>query len=159
MNMFKIAKPQGFTLIELLVITGIIGLTLSIGLPSFQTSMATNRLNTAVNDMIAALQMARSESIKTMHFTGVTYNAGGTSWDAVLTGSPNVVLQQYTAAANVTLNITSSTVVAGDFIVKYRADGRVLTNAPVVMEFTMAGSSEKRRITVQPSGAVSQMVF
>lgn len=157
--MFKISKFQGFTLIELLVVVGIIALTLSIGLPSFQSSVATNRLNAAANDMIAALQIARSESIKTMHFAGVAYNAGGKSWDAVLIGSPNVVLQRYAAEADVMLNITSGTISAGDLIVKYRSDGRVLTNAPVVMEFTMTGSSEKRRITVQPSGAVSQMVF
>ncbi|NOT85413.1 MAG: prepilin-type N-terminal cleavage/methylation domain-containing protein [Methylococcaceae bacterium] len=156
MNAIKRHRKLGFTLIELLVIVAIVGITLSIGLPSLQSAIASNRLNASANDMVLALQTARSESIKQVHFAGVVFNADG-SWDAVLVGTPNQVLQNYTAASGVILKVNAGIPNAGELIVRYRSDGRVVTGAPIVMEFTVNGSNEKRVLMLQPSGAVSQV--
>ncbi|MEQ1637793.1 MAG: GspH/FimT family pseudopilin [Methylococcales bacterium] len=158
MNVLKFRQSQGFTLIELLLTVAVMGITLVIGLPSFQAAIASNRLNASANDMAMALEVARSESIKQIKFGGVVFNGGG-SWDAVLVGTPNQVLQTYTAASGVSLRVASGTVNAGDVIARYRSDGRVVTGAPIVMEFTATGSAETRVLTLQPSGVVSQVTL
>ncbi len=75
----------------------------------------------SADTMLTALQMARSEAIKQNKLAGVTFNANGQSWDAVIFGIPNMVLQSYTAAANVTLVVTSD-----DTLVSYRPEGRII---------------------------------
>ncbi len=55
---------KGFTLIELLVVVAIILITLTIGLPNFQTIIASNRLTSATNALVSAFQLARVEALK-----------------------------------------------------------------------------------------------
>jgi hypothetical protein len=100
--------------------------------------------------MVVALQVARSESVKQVKLAGVTFNADGKSWDAVVYGTPNVIIQSYSAASQVTLSVTS-----GDAFARYRPDGRLAANSSITMEFAVAGSDEKRLLIIQPSGAVS----
>ncbi len=58
------ANKNGFTLVELLVVVAVISITMSIGLPSFQSTIASTRLTSAANAMVSALQLARSEALK-----------------------------------------------------------------------------------------------
>ena len=55
---------RGFTLTELLITVVIIGIAMSIGLPSFQEMISNGRLVSAVNTTTGALQLTRSEAIK-----------------------------------------------------------------------------------------------
>lgn len=55
---------RGFTLIELLFVIAAAAILLTVGIPSFQNSVRSNRLTSSVNDLIASLQVARSEAIK-----------------------------------------------------------------------------------------------
>lgn len=54
----------GFTLTELMVTVAIIGIIASLGVPSFQAVLQQNRASSTANELIAALNMARSEAIK-----------------------------------------------------------------------------------------------
>lgn len=152
MNITPIHHNKGFTLIELMVVVGIIAITMGIGMPSFQTAIASNRLTASVNDMVVALQLARSESIKQMRFGGVVFN-NNSSWDTAILGataSNNVILQQYTAASGVTYTWNSV-----EPQVKFRSDGRMSLSSAIIVEFTIAGNAmEKRRLRIQPSGQV-----
>lgn len=56
----KIAK--GFTLVELLVVVVVIGIGTSLALPSFQSMVARNRMATQTNDLILAVNLARTEA-------------------------------------------------------------------------------------------------
>jgi len=54
----------GFTLTELIMAIIILGILATIAMPSFQESIADNRLDTKTNTIIHSLKLARSEAIK-----------------------------------------------------------------------------------------------
>ncbi len=54
----------GFTLIELMVGVAIMAVLLMVGVPSFQSAVASSRLTTHTNDMVSTLAQARTEAIR-----------------------------------------------------------------------------------------------
>lgn len=54
----------GFTLIELMVTIAIVAIVLGIAIPSFSSTIASNRLTTSANELVTALNLARSEAVK-----------------------------------------------------------------------------------------------
>lgn len=57
-------KHHGLTLIELLSTIAIVGILLTVALPSFSTMIKDNKLVTAINQMSTLTAFARSEAIK-----------------------------------------------------------------------------------------------
>ncbi|MBT2745419.1 MULTISPECIES: GspH/FimT family pseudopilin [unclassified Lysobacter] len=55
---------RGFTLIELMVTIGLVAIVLALGLPNFQQAIRSNRVATSANEMLAALNLARSEAMR-----------------------------------------------------------------------------------------------
>ena len=55
-------KLVGFTLIELLVVVVVVGLGFALAVPSFQGMLARNRLATEANELLLAINLARSEA-------------------------------------------------------------------------------------------------
>ena len=58
------ASQPGFTLIELMMVLTILGIVMSIGVPSFNTMIKNNRLASASNDVAGALHYARAEAVR-----------------------------------------------------------------------------------------------
>lgn len=156
MNITQTHRNKGFTLIELMVVVGIVAITMGVGMPGFQSAIASNRLTASANDMVVALQLGRSEAIKQMKMVGVKFN-NDSSWDTVVFGTPDVVKQSYIAASGVTYTSNAS-VLPSDVAkigVRYRSDGRIASNTPIIVEFSIAGNTvDKRRLRIQPSGQV-----
>ncbi|SEK68671.1 type IV fimbrial biogenesis protein FimT [Pseudoxanthomonas sp. GM95] len=71
------STTQGFTLLELMVAIAIAAILLSLALPSFQSTMRSNRLATTSNQFIAAIALARSDAIKTTRATGICGSTDG----------------------------------------------------------------------------------
>jgi type IV fimbrial biogenesis protein FimT len=67
---------RGFTLIELMITIAVAAILLSIGVPSFQNIIRENRLATQANELITALNLARSEAIRRGQNVTVTPNGG-----------------------------------------------------------------------------------
>lgn len=71
---------RGFTLIELIVTMTIIGILVALAAPGMQSFSSSNRLTTQINDLLADISLARSESIKRNAAAGICVTAAnGTS--------------------------------------------------------------------------------
>lgn len=57
-------RAVGFTLMELLIVVALAAIILALGAPQFGEFQRNNRLTSASNDLLAALQLARTEAIK-----------------------------------------------------------------------------------------------
>ncbi len=57
-------RQRGFTLNELIVTMAIAAILLTVGVPSFRDMILNNRIVTQTNELIAALNLTRSEAIK-----------------------------------------------------------------------------------------------
>ncbi len=68
---------RGFTLIELMVTVTVLGVLLAIGLPSFTSMFASNRIATQTNEFVAALNLARAESIRRGQPVALRADSGG----------------------------------------------------------------------------------
>jgi prepilin-type N-terminal cleavage/methylation domain-containing protein len=55
---------RGFTMVEVLVVMTISAILLALAIPSFERLLRTNRVSSATNSMLAALDLARSEAIR-----------------------------------------------------------------------------------------------
>jgi type IV fimbrial biogenesis protein FimT len=124
---------HGFTLTELMITVVILGITLSIGLPSFQTSTSNAKLTASVNTMTGSLQLARSQAIKAIKTAGVapkTVDANGKWTQGLIVfvdndrdGLPNPDksedLQYYDLAKNIAVTPSDNNNPV------YRPDGRI----------------------------------
>src|SRR5512135_3440893 len=55
---------RGFTLVELLVVLAVGSILLAIAIPGYAFLVNASRLAAVTNDLVAALQLARSEAVK-----------------------------------------------------------------------------------------------
>ena len=65
-------KTAGFTLIELMVVVALIAIVLGLAAPSFQKTIAQQKLSTAASELLVSVMTARSEAIKNNQQTAVS---------------------------------------------------------------------------------------
>lgn len=104
------ARARGFTIVELMITIAVAAVLLVIAVPSFNTIINSNRLTTAANNLVNALNTARMEAIKrnaSVQFCSNTTanNTSDTLGSGCGTNSGAVVLQ--------TTSTTSTTVLGG----------------------------------------------
>ncbi len=75
----KLAYNSGFTLLELMITISIAGILAAIAIPSFKSSISGNRLTTNTNELVTALNLARSEAVK--RGQQVVVRRSGTNWE------------------------------------------------------------------------------
>ena len=73
-------QHKGFTLIELMVTISVLAILLTIAVPSFRTFVLNNRITGQANDMMTALNYARSEAIKRGLPVSMSSNSGTADW-------------------------------------------------------------------------------
>jgi type IV fimbrial biogenesis protein FimT len=78
MNMRRPKRLPGFTIIELLTTLVILGILVTIAIPSFNDLIVSTRIKGAASDIYGALALARSEAIK--RNTNITIAPIGGQW-------------------------------------------------------------------------------
>lgn len=170
----------GFTLIELMFTLVLAAIIAVLAVPSFNTTIANNRMVTKVNEMVTSLTLGRSEAIKRASTVTVCKSTNGTScatsgawtqgWmvfvdangDGVVDAG-DIVLQVYQGSPGaLTVNGDGA---AGNRIT-FNSRGFVSTLPAVVSGVTLAdatltvcdsrGASEARGLIVNVSGRVAR---
>jgi len=145
-------------IIEILIVVSIIGILVSVVLPSFSKMKADQALKNSVEDIISTMDKARSQTLSSLNassyglhfqsdkviiFTGVTFNAQSSSNEIVNTTSPVTI-------TNVTLGGSSGT--TGDIYFNRLNGSPSKTGTNTI---TVANSSTSKIITILPTGIIS----
>jgi type IV fimbrial biogenesis protein FimT len=83
----KQRTQAGFTLVELIVALGLAAVLLGIGVPAFTDFVRNNRVIAVTNELVTALQFARSEAVKRNNNVTICISddgaacTGGASWE------------------------------------------------------------------------------
>lgn len=157
-------SSHGFTLIELLVTVSVLAILLGIAVPGFQGTIASNQLTGRTNEMVSALNLARSEAIRRGTRVTLCKSSTGTSctttgnWEqgwitfvdttrsgssaSVDSGETVLLVQQ---ALSGTTSIKGSTSLA-DYV-SYAADGRPKTMSGASLSGTLRACNSSSALT------------
>jgi type IV fimbrial biogenesis protein FimT len=159
-------RAAGFNLIELMVTLSVAGVLLGIAIPSFTDVIRSNQIAAQSNQLMSALALARSESVK--RGTRVSVCAANTCGDASATPDwvqgwtvfaddfgtagvidpSDVVIQSWP-------RVTNSVNVAGTAAVTFARTGRAEFARSFNIVKSGCGKGQKRDISVGLSGRVS----
>lgn len=160
-------SETGFTLLELLVAIAVLAILLGVGVPGFFEIIANNRVTTQTNELVSALNYARSEAVKRGDAVSVCSSIDGASCAAVtdwstgwiaFTDSTGAVgaldpptdelLQIWPATGGLALN-------AGGNFVRYTASGMSTTATAFTLYKSGCAGPKARNIAVATTGRVS----
>ncbi len=160
-------KNKGFTLIELMITVAIMSIMMAVGLPSFQSIIASSRLTSTTNAMVSALQLARFEALK-QHKTVIIAPKQTTTWvsgwevfvdlnkDDLPQSGEQILAESIFDATHSTMTITAE---FSDHI-GYTANARPIHNGVQLSTesyflFKMNTNNECRKIVISLTGRVS----
>jgi type IV fimbrial biogenesis protein FimT len=158
---------KGLTLVELMVTLAVAIILIAVGMPLFTGVVGSNRVTGQTNGLVAALQLARSESVKRGLDSFVCASSGTLSVDCAATDwsdgwsvfadtdddgalDSGELLRVWDDIGNSTLTLTGGT------SIRYLPSGELQSATPVTFELANpdAGGTQERCVTVGITGQV-----
>lgn len=164
--MRKHSSQQGFSIIELMVGIAVLGVLLGVGVPTFIEITNSNRITTQTNELVSALNYARSEAVKRGDPVSVCSSTNGATCSAsnnwsngwiVFTDATGAVgtldaadalLQTWPATGGLSLTTSGPSI-------RYRASGMVATARNFTLIKTGCSGPKARQVSVALVGRVS----
>jgi type IV fimbrial biogenesis protein FimT len=152
-----VKRKRGFTMIELIVTMSVASILAAIAIPSFVAISQGERRIAEVNDMVLALNYARSEAVKQNSPTGVSVTANGSwagGWNVCCTSTGTSVntLPAIDSRSTLTANLAGAAPVA----VTFDSNGAQLPSTGTVL-FTFCdsrGAASATAVEVNPRGHI-----
>ena len=160
------SRAAGFSVFELMIVLLMIAVLLALATPSFREFTRSNQVTSTNNDLVTALNLARSEALR--RSTGVTVcsSTNGTScgaaadwasgWivfeDAAGTGaiaSNDKVVQKWSAINSGVKVVTASA------NIQYQPTGTAASSATIDVSFDSCKGPRKRHIQVSAAGSIT----
>jgi len=153
-------RNAGFTLYELMVTVGVAALIASFAVPGYRGLMADSRSVAHTNDIVTALNLARSEATRRRFPINVCASADGAScsgsndWSTgwIVRTQAGEVLQTWPARSGGTgvLNANVSTI-------QFQATGGLAagSNPQIALQMPVCKDPGRRNITISPAGRIA----
>ncbi len=157
----------GFTLLELMTTITVASVLLALAVPSFRNLTVSNRLTTQANDVVAAINLARSEAIKrngsvslcrASSASATTCVTGSGNWQFWIVRAPSGTIirrgsiDSYGSTLVVSSTLTTDQAVFGsDGLV--RTGGALVNNHQINVCATIGNSADNTRRIVLGSGS------
>lgn len=139
------SAQRGVTLIELMVAVTVMAILLGVGVPSFRSFIAANRLSSSSNELVGALALARSEAVRRGTRVTVCKSADGAACTTAGGWQQGwlVFTDQTRATANATVDAGEAVIVRGQAV-----------PAPVVI---LGGASAQNFVSFAADGTTRNM--
>jgi type IV fimbrial biogenesis protein FimT len=162
-------RLSGFTLLELLVTMFVAAIILGVAVPSFRTMTASNRITTQTNDLIGAVNFARSQAItrngnvtlcRTAAAADTTCAAVAGDWQNwIIRNTAGTVVRNgsvpvYGGTLRVTSDLTADSMVFGSDGLARTTAGVLISNQRFTVCTTLSMPENVRRVTL---GAASRV--
>lgn len=162
-------RQAGFSLIELMVTIAVAAILLGLALPSFTASIRSNRVSSAANTLLATINFARMEAMRSKETARICPNnngACGGNWSQGLLvwtdedrsgGLNGEEVRRIVEPQNgVVVNVTGANVVDGVESIAFSARGRRIGAANTVIEIKSEvcdrGVANRRSIAINAAG-------
>ena len=161
-------RQSGFTLIELMVSIVVATILVTVGIPSFASLFESTRLSTESNNLIVAMNLARSEAVKRGSEVMVVQEDSTRGWgggykigyddviDNDLDDANVKILQQWVGVPN---SITVSNAIS---VIRFKADGTVLLDSSSISDVIAlqpksctSGEENRRELRFSNTGKVN----
>ena len=140
-------KENGFTLVELMIGLAIAAIILTVGIPSFNDLVRKNQMTTQANELIGALNLARSEAIKRGSSVSITSTSGDSNWkDGWSVADGGETIRVYAAQKGQHTLVSDG----GDSTYSYDPQGFINNNDTISL--CLNSGATARRITIAASG-------
>lgn len=145
---------KGFTLVELVVAMVVLGVVATIALPGLTRLIESNQLTTSANDLVGALNAARSEAVRMGRSVSVT-PVGTFTQGYQIVAAGGAIINSFSGAE-------------GGFVIalsqgnnpRFSATGMLLDSNSVVFQVCKASGEQGSQVSITAGGQVSssQMV-
>ena len=146
--MRSIRAQRGFTLIELLVLVAILGVVATIAVPSFSRIIESNQLTTTGNDLVGALNLARSEAVRMGAPVSLVPAGSFTAGYRVVDDGGSVISEFQGAPGSYSITRTQG----GN--PRFAATGLLLGAPPPIFDICRASGEDGVRITMTGGGQI-----